>query len=158
MSTCISEGNDMILRDLSIGDNVAVDGVYRNGSVAPRIHRCRIARNSTAARRWGSLVDSFVNLETHCELAVSWVVILWWVMWTASVCKRWNKRLLPGKWIFTASDASLVTSLRGDWTVNGVTTIAEYDRLNPVQSVPLTYAHTNLRYLRSGSWGRWAIF
>lgn len=167
--TCISEGNDMILRDLSIGDSVAVDGVCL--TVMEVLPQGFIAAASPETLRRTTLGqqldDSFVNLETALRVGsklgghfvmghVDGIGRLQAVEQTAT---SWEMK-------FTASDA-LVPSEgsspiaryivpKGSIAVNGVSlTIAEYDPDSiqfKVAVIPLTYAHTNLRTLRPGSW------
>jgi len=55
--------------DLAIGDSVAVDGVCRDGGVAPEVYRCRISetlRRTTLGQL--QMDDGFVNLETSLRV------------------------------------------------------------------------------------------
>lgn len=158
--TCVSEGSDIILQDLSIGDSVAVDGVCL--SVMEVLPQGFIAAASPETLRRTTLAqqleDSFVNLETALRVGsklgghfvmghVDGIGRLQAVEQTAT---SWEMN-------FTASDAiARYIVPKGSIAVNGVSlTIAEYDPDSiqfKVAVIPLTYAQTNLRDLRPGSW------
>jgi len=157
--TCMSESTDLILQNLAIGDSVAVDGVCL--TVMEVLPQGFIAAASPETLRRTTLgqqiEDGFVNLETSLRVGsklgghfvmghVDGIGRLQAVEQTAN---SWEMS-------FTASDriARYIVP-KGSIAVNGVSlTIAEYDpglSWFKVAVIPLTYAHTNFRYLRPGS-------
>ena len=160
--TCVTQPeSDVIWRDLAIGDSVAVDGVcltvmkvLPQGFIAAASPET--LRRTTLGQR--QLDDGFVNLETSLRVGsklgghfvmghVDGIGCLQAIEQTAT---SWEIS-------FTAPDAiARYIVPKGSIAVNGVSlTVADYaPGLNwfKVAVIPLTYAETNLRYLRPGSW------
>lgn len=158
--TCVGEEKDLILRDLTIGDSVAVDGVCLTvmeilaaGFVAAASPET-LSRTTLGQRQAD---DGFVNLETSLRVGsklgghfvmghVDGVGHLQTVEQTAT---SWE--------ISFTTDQAIARYIvpKGSIAVNGVSlTIADYDQALKefkVAVIPHTYAQTNLRYLRSGS-------
>lgn len=156
--TCVLAA-DVILRDLSIGDSVAVDGVCLTVmEVLPQGFIAAASPETLRRTTLGQLDDGFVNLETALRVGgklgghfvmghVDGIGCLQAVEQTAT---SWEM-------IFRADEAiARYIVPKGSIAVNGVSlTIAEYDSSSmqfKVAVIPLTYAHTNLRDLRIGSW------
>lgn len=158
--TCASEGADVILQDLAIGDSVAVDGVCL--TVTEVLPQGFIAAASPETLRrttlgQGQSEDYFVNLETSLRVGsklgghfvmghVDGIGCLQAVEQTAT---SWEMS-------FTAPDAiARYIVPKGSIAVNGVSlTVADYEpglSWFKAAVIPLTYAETNLRYLRQGS-------
>lgn len=150
----------MILQDLAIGDSVAVDGVCL--TVTEVLPQGFIAAASPETLRrttlgQGQSEDYFVNLETSLRVGsklgghfvmghVDGIGCLQAVEQTAT---SWEMS-------FTAPDAiARYIVPKGSIAVNGVSlTVADYDpglSWFKAAVIPLTYAETNLRYLRPGS-------
>ena len=158
--TCMSEGSDVILRDLSIGDSVAVDGVCL--TVMEVLPQGFIAAASPETLRRTTLGqqldDSFVNLET--ALRVGSKLGGHFVMGHVDGSGRLQaveQTATSWEMTFTASDAlARYIVPKGSIAVNGVSlTIEEYDPVSiqfKAEVIHLTYAQTNLRLLRPGSW------
>lgn len=156
--TCVLS-SDVILRDLSIGDSVAVDGVCLTVmEVLPQGFIAAASPETLRRTTLGQLDDGFVNLETALRVGgklgghfvmghVDGIGCLQAVEQTAT---SWEM-------IFRA-DGAITRYIvpKGSIAVNGVSlTIAEYDSSSmqfKVAVIPLTYAHTNLRDLRIGRW------
>jgi len=159
--TCVSEEKDVILRDLAIGDSVAVDGVcltvmevLPQGFIAAASPET--LRRTTLGQR--QMDDGFVNLETSLRVGsklgghfvmghVDGVGCLQTLEQTAT---SWEMS-------FTTTEAiARYIVPKGSIAINGISlTIADYNSaLNcfTVAVIPLTYAQTNLRYLLPGSW------
>lgn len=157
--TCVTQPAEVILKDLAIGDSVAVDGVCL--TVVEILPQGFIAaaspetlRRTTLGQR---LDEGFVNLETSLRVGgkLGGHFVMGHVDGTG--------RLLSLEQTSTSWEMSFTTSEtiaryivpKGSIAVNGVSlTIAEYEpELSQfkVAVIPLTYDHTNLRYLRPGS-------
>lgn len=158
--TCMSQTTDL-LHDLAIGDSVAVDGVcltvmevLSQGFTAAASPET--LRRTTLGQR--QLDNGFVNLETSLRVGsklgghfvmghVDGIGCLQTVEQTAT---SWEMS-------FTTTDAiARYIVPKGSIAVNGVSlTIADCDLEGgwfKVAVIPLTYAETNLRDLRPGSW------
>lgn len=159
--TCVTQPDDVILRDLAIGDSVAVDGVCL--TVMEVLNQGFIAAASPETLRRTTLgqrhIDNgFVNLET--SLRVGSKLGGHFVMGHVDGVGRLQaleQTATSWEMSFTAADAiARYIVPKGSIAVNGVSlTVAEYEPgLNWFKAavIPLTYAETNLRYLRPGSW------
>lgn len=157
--TCSHDSCDAILQDLAIGDSVAVDGVCL--TVMEVLQRGFVATASPETLRrttLGQHLDRFVNLEAALRVGsklgghfvmghVDGVGCLQTVEQTAT---SWEMA-------FTAPDAiARYIVPKGSIAVNGVSlTIADWNpaiNLFKVAIIPLSYAETNLQYLRPGDW------
>jgi riboflavin synthase len=158
--SCEREEKDVILRDLAIGDSVSVDGVCLTVmSVLPQGFIAAASPETLSRTTLGQrqIDDGFVNLETSLRVGsklgghfvmghVDGIGCLQEVEQTAT---SWEMS-------FTTTDAiARYIVPKGSIAVNGVSlTIADYDPAQnwfKVAVIPLTYADTNLRYLRPGS-------
>lgn len=157
--TCVSQTSEVILRELAIGDSVAVDGVCL--TVMEVLPQGFVAAASPETLRRTTLgqrqVEEYVNLETALRVGsklgghfvmghVDGIGCLQGLEQTAT---SWEMS-------FTASEAiARYIVPKGSIAVNGVSlTIANYDpglKEFKVAVIPLTYAQSNLRYLRPGS-------
>lgn len=157
---CVHDDGGAILQDLAIGDSVAVDGVCL--TVIEVLAQGFVATASPETLRRTTLgrqtPDSFVNLEAALRVGsklgghyvmghVDGVGCLQTVEQTAT---SWEMA-------FTAPDAiARYIVPKGSIAVNGVSlTVADWNpaiNLFKVAVIPLTYAETNLQYLRPGSW------
>ena len=159
--TCVSEAADEILRDLAIGDSVAVDGVcltvmevLSQGFIAAASPET--LRRTTLGQR--QLDNNFVNLET--ALRVGSKLGGHFVMGHVDGIGRLQaleQTATSWEMSFTAPSAiARYIVPKGSIAVNGVSlTVADYDPAMGVFKaavIPLTYEQTNLRYLRPGSW------
>lgn len=160
-TSCVSEGADVLLRDLAIGDSVAVDGVCL--TVMEVLPQGFIAAASPETLRrttlgQGQSEDCFVNLETSLRVGsklgghfvMGHVDGIGYLQALEQTATSWEIS-------FTAPDAiARYIVPKGSIAVNGVSlTVADYDpdlSWFKVAVIPLTYAQTNLRYLRPGSW------
>lgn len=159
--TCVTQPSDVILRDLAIGDSVAVDGVCL--TVMEVLPQGFIAAASPETLRRTTLGErqmdnGFVNLETSLRVGsklgghfvmghVDGIGCLQALEQTAT---SWEMS-------FTAPHAiARYIVPKGSIAVNGISlTVADYDpglSWFKAAVIPLTYDQTNLRYLRSGSW------
>jgi riboflavin synthase len=159
--SCLSEGADGVVRDLAIGDSVAVDGVCL--TVMEVLPQGFIAAASPETLRrttlgQGQSEDCFVNLETSLRVGsklgghfvMGHVDGIGYLQALEQTATSWEIS-------FTAPDAiARYIVPKGSIAVNGVSlTVADYDpdlSWFKVAVIPLTYAQTNLRYLRPGSW------
>lgn len=167
--SCQTHTSDVILRDLAIGDSVAVDGIcltveeiLHSGFVATAsdetLHRTTLGQQQQAA--------PYVNLETSMRVGsklgghfvtghIDGIGCLqelvqtpnsWEMCFTApaSLTHQWQHQI------------SRYIVLKGSIAVNGVSlTIADCDRhcsWFKVAVIPHTYAQTNLSHLGIGSW------
>jgi len=158
--TCVSGATDFILQDLAIGDSVAVDGVcltvmevLPQGFIAAASPET--LRRTTLGQR--QMDDGFVNLETSLRVGsklgghfvmghVDGIGCLQALEQTAT------------SWEMSFSTTEAIARYivpKGSIAVNGVSlTISTYEPARDwfqVAVIPLTYAETNLRFLRSGS-------
>lgn len=157
--TCTSKDKDVILRDLAIGDSVAVDGVCL--TVVEVLPQGFTAAASPETLRRTTLEqqreDSFVNLETSLRVGsklgghfvMGHVDGIGYLQAVEQTATSWELT-------FSASEAiARYIVPKGSIAVNGVSlTIAEYypDLMQfKVAVIPLTYAHTNLADLQPGS-------
>ena len=158
--TCVTEEKDVILRDLAIGDSVAVDGVcltvmevLPQGFIAAASPET--LRRTTLGQR--EMDDGLVNLETSLRVGsklgghfvmghVDGVGHLQALEQTAT---SWEMSFT------TTKTLSRYIVSKGSIAVNGISlTIAEYDPAQDwfkVAVIPHTYAQTNLRDLLPGS-------
>ncbi len=158
--TCVGEEKDLILRDLAIGDSVAVDGVCLTvvevlgaGFIAAASPET-LSRTTLGQRQAD---DGFVNLESSLRVGsklgghfvmghIDGVGCMQTVEQTAT---SWEIGFTT-----TAAIARYIVP-KGSIAVNGISlTIADYQPEQhwfKVAVIPLTYAQTNLCYLRSGS-------
>lgn len=167
--SCLTTDVDLILRDLAIGDSVAVDGIcltveeiLRQGFVATAsdetLYRTTLGQREQAA--------DYVNLETSvrvgsklgghfvtghidgigCLQASVQTPNSWEMCFTApaSLTNQWQRQI--ARYIVP----------KGSVAVNGVSlTIADCDPDSSwfkVAVIPHTYAQTNLSHLEIGSW------
>lgn len=156
---CVSADNDVILHDLAIGDSVAVDGVCLTVmEVLPQGFTAAASpetlRRTTLEQQIG---DGFVNLETSLRVGskLGGHFVMGHVDGIGSL-QEVEQTATSWEMSFTTTDAiARYIVPKGSIAVNGVSlTIAEYNsELNEfkVAVIPLTYADTNLRYLRPGS-------
>lgn len=157
--TCVTQPADVILRDLAIGDSVAVDGVcltvmevLPQGFVAAASPET--LRRTTLGQR---MEDQFVNLETSLRVGgkLGGHFVMGHVDGTGRLLTL-EQTSTSWEMTFTAPEAiARYIVPKGSIAVNGVSlTIAEYEpellRFK-VAVIPLTYAETNLRDLRPGS-------
>lgn len=159
--SCISDSSDLIMRDLTIGDSVAVDGVcltveeiLKDGFIVTAspetVRRTTLGQEQTDQR--------IVNLET--SLRVGSKVGGHFVMGHVDGVGRMlaaEETSTSWEMTFTAPEAiARYIVPKGSIAVNGISlTVAEYQPETmqfKVAVIPLTYAETNLRYLDSGSW------
>ncbi|MBV9387664.1 MAG: riboflavin synthase [Chroococcidiopsidaceae cyanobacterium CP_BM_ER_R8_30] len=159
--TCMSETAASILHDLAVGDSVAVDGVCLTVmEVLPQGFTAAASpetlRRTTLGQR--QLDNGFVNLEASLRVGsklgghfvMGHVDGLGCLQTVEQTATSWEMS-------FTTSDAiARYIVPKGSIAVNGVSlTIANCDldgRWFKVAVIPLTYAETNLRDLRAGSW------
>lgn len=159
--SCSRETKDAILRDLEIGDSVAVDGICLTVEEILPDGFVAAASPETLSRTTLGLAESeniWVNLETAVRVGsklgghfvtghVDGVGRLQAVEQTAN---SWEMS-------FTAPEqiARYIVP-KGSIAVNGVSlTVADCDPNGTwfkVAVIPLTYAQTNLCYLKNGSW------
>jgi riboflavin synthase len=159
--SCVSDSSDLIMRDLAIGDSVAVDGVcltveeiLKDGFIVTAspetVRRTTLGQEQTDQR--------IVNLET--SLRVGSKVGGHFVMGHVDGVGRMlaaEETSTSWEMTFTAPEAiARYIVPKGSIAVNGISlTVAEYQPETmqfKVAVIPLTYAETNLRYLDSGSW------
>lgn len=158
--TCLIQSDSGILHDLAIGDSVAVDGVCLTVmEVLPQGFIAAASPETLRRTTLGQLQmdDGFVNLETSLRVGsklgghfvmghVDGIGCLQALQETAT---SWEMS-------FTSPDAiARYIVSKGSIAINGVSlTVADYDSALSwfkVSVIPLTYAETNLRYLRPGS-------
>ncbi len=159
--TCLTEVDRLILRDIAIGDSVAVDGVcltvmdvLPQGFIAAASPET--LRRTTLGQR--QLDNGFVNLET--ALRVGGKLGGHFVMGHVDGIGRLQAlEQTATSWEISFTAPSAIARYivpKGSIAVNGVSlTVADYDPAMgwfKAAVIPLTYAQTNLRYLRSGSW------
>lgn len=158
--TCLTQPADIILQDLAVGDSVAVDGVcLTTEEVLPQGF---IATASPETLRRTTLGgeesgEKFVNLET--SLRVGSKVGGHFVMGHVDGVGRLQaveQTATSWEMSFTAPSAiARYIVPKGSIAINGISlTVAEYQpelAQFTVAVIPLTYAHTNLRYLQPGS-------
>lgn len=159
--TCVTKSSDIIMRDLALGDSVAVDGVcltveeiLKDGFIVTAspetIRRTTLGQEQTDQK--------YVNLET--SLRVGSKVGGHFVMGHVDgIGQLLTAEQTSTSWemTFTATEAiARYIVPKGSIAVNGISlTVAEYDPISSrfkVAVIPLTYAETNLHYLDSGSW------
>lgn len=157
--TCTSKDKDLILRDLAIGDSVAVDGVCLTVvEVLPQGFTAAASpetlRRTTLEQQIG---DGFVNLETSLRVGskLGGHFVMGHVDGIGSL-QEVEQTATSWEMSFTTSEAiARYIVPKGSIAVNGVSlTIAEYHpelKKFKVAVIPLTYADTNLRYLKPGS-------
>lgn len=157
--TCV-EAADFILRDLAIGDSVAVDGVCL--TVMEVLPQGFIAAASPETLRRTTLGqqqfdNGFVNLET--SLRVGSKLGGHFVMGHVDGvgCLQASEQTATS-WEMSFTYPSAIARYivpKGSIAVNGVSlTVADYDPDSSwfkVAVIPLTYCQTNLQYLRPGS-------
>lgn len=154
------EGTEVILHDTAIGDSIAVDGICL--TVIEVLPQGFIATASPETLRRTTLGqqrdDSFVNLETSLRVGskLGGHFVMGHVDGIGSL-QAVEQTATSWEMSFTTSDAiARYIVPKGSIAVNGVSlTIAEYEPdllWFKVAIIPLTYAQTNLRYLRPGSW------
>ena len=158
--SCVSEMAGL-LDDIAIGDSVAVDGVCLTVmEVLPQGFTAAASpetlRRTTLGQR--QLDNGFVNLETSLRVGsklgghfvLGHVDGIGYLQTVEQTATSWELS-------FTTTDAiARYIVPKGSIAVNGVSlTIADYDPTRcwfKVAVIPLTYAETNLRDLRPGSW------
>lgn len=159
--TPMSEAADPMLSDLAIGDSVAVDGVcltvmevLPQGFIAAASPET--LRRTTLGER--QLDNNFVNLETALRVGskLGGHFVMGHVDGIGSL-QALEQTATSWEMSFTAPSAiARYIVPKGSIAVNGVSlTIADYDPAIDwfkVAVIPLSYDHTNLRYLRPGSW------
>lgn len=158
--TCVGESKDLILRDLAIGDSVAVDGVcltvvevltqgFTAAASPETLRRTTLSQrqmdnglvNLEASLRVGSKLGGHFVMGhidgTGCLQAVEQTATSWEMSFTTT--EAIARYIVP----------------KGSIAVNGISlTIAEYQPeidWFKVAVIPHTYAQTNLCYLRPGS-------
>ncbi len=165
----LKNSSHAILSDLAIGDSVAVDGIcltvetiLANGFVAT-VSPETLSRSTLENRDRAS---KYVNLETSLRVGskigghfvTGHVDGIGCLRESLSTDRAWEMTFasppsLADRW--QDYIARLVIS-KGSISVNGISlTIAECDREGSwfkVAVIPLTYAETNLRYLKIGDW------
>lgn len=155
----VTQSSDVILRDLAIGDSVAVDGVCL--TVMEVLPQGFIAAASPETLRRTTLgqqqENGFVNLETSLRVGskVGGHFVMGHVDGVGCL-QTLEETATSWEMSFTAPSAiARYIVPKGSIAVNGVSlTIADYDSdLNWFKAavIPLTYAETNFRYLRPGS-------
>ncbi len=159
--TCVTDSSFAIVRDLAIGDSVAVDGVcltvesvLKDGFIATAspetLRRTTLGQEQTGQR--------YVNLEA--SLRVGSKVGGHFVMGHVDgIGKMLSVEQTATSWEMTFTNTGAIARYivpKGSIAVNGISlTVAEYQPETmqfKVAVIPLTYAETNLRYLSSGSW------
>lgn len=157
--TCVTQPSEVITKDLADGDSVAVDGicltveeVLANGFIATASPET--LRRTTLGQE--QIEQRYVNLET--SLRVGSKVGGHFVMGHVDgVGRMLSVEQTATSWEMTFSAASVARYIvpKGSIAVNGISlTVAEYEPelcQFKVAVIPLTYAETNLRYLRPGS-------
>ncbi len=156
--TC-SEGSDLILLDLAVGDSVAVDGVCLTVvEVLPEGFMAAASpetlRRTTLGQ--GQLENGWVNLET--SLRVGSKLGGHFVMGHVDGIGRLEEQeqtATSWEMSFTASpEITRYIVPKGSIAVNGVSlTVADHDPAQgwfKVAVIPHSYAQTNLRYLQPG--------
>ncbi|MGA9381736.1 MAG: riboflavin synthase [Phormidium sp.] len=158
--TCVQHTADLILKDLAIGDSVAVDGICLTVEEILSQGFLATASPETLSRTrlgWGKLEYNNVNLETSLRVGsklgghfvtghIDGVGCLQTVEQTAN------------SWEISFSARESVARYivpKGSITVNGVSlTVAESNTDGTwfkVAVIPHTYTHTNLHLLKNGS-------
>ena len=167
--SCSTAGSDLILKDLAIGDSVAVDGVCLTveeilakgfiAAVSPETLSRSTLGQQTFAETWVNLetslrvgskvgghfvtghVDGVGSLFSVEQAANSWEMIF---QAPTSLAALWHRQIAP------------YIVPKGSIAVNGVSlTVAECDfssRWFKVAVIPHTFEQTNLQQLKPGSW------
>ena len=158
--SCVSEQKDVILKELAIGDSVAVDGVCLSVmSVLPQGFIAAASPETLSRTTLGQrqIDDGFVNLETSLRVGskLGGHFVMGHVDGTGYL-QAVEQTATSWEMSFTTTDAiARYIVPKGSIAVNGVSlTIADNDPAQnwfKVAVIPLTYADTNLRYLRPGS-------
>ena len=159
--TRLTEADNSILHDIAIGDSVAVDGVcltvmevLPQGFIAAASPET--LRRTTLGQR--QLDNGFVNLEA--ALRVGSKLGGHFVMGHVDGIGRLQAlEQTATSWEISFTAPSAIARYivpKGSIAVNGISlTVANYDSAMgwfKAAVIPLTYAQTNLRYLRPGSW------
>ncbi len=158
--TCVTQSSELIMQDLAYGDSVAVDGVCL--TVEEILPRGFIATASPETLRRTTLGQEqsdqkYVNLEA--SLRVGSKIGGHFVMGHVDgIGRMMTVEQTATSWEMTFIAESAIARYivpKGSIAVNGISlTVAEYEpELSQfkVAVIPLTYADTNLRYLRPGN-------
>lgn len=157
--TCLPHSSKLIMQDIADGDSIAVDGVCLT---VEKILECGfIATASPETLRSTSLgqaqrEQNYVNLEA--SLRVGSKIGGHFVMGHVDGIGRMQtveQTATSWEMTFIAESAARYIVPKGSIAVNGISlTVAEYNEPESqfkVAVIPVTYAETNLRYLRPGS-------
>lgn len=159
--TCVTDSSNIIMRDLTLGDSVAVDGVcltveevLKDGFIATASPET-LRRTTLGQAQVG---QRYVNLEA--SLRVGSKVGGHFVMGHVDgIGQMLSAEQTATSWEITFTATMAIARYivpKGSIAVNGISlTVAEYQPETmqfKVAVIPLTYAETNLRYLNSGNW------
>ncbi|MGI8500960.1 MAG: riboflavin synthase [Hassallia sp.] len=156
--TCLPQSPELIMQDLACGDSIAVDGVCLT---VEEILECGfIATASPETLRRTTLgqesEQNYVNLETSLRVGgkIGGHFVMGHVDGTGRM-QAVEQTATSWEMTFIAESAARYIVPKGSIAVNGISlTVAEYEpELSQfkVAVIPVTYAETNLRYLRPGS-------
>ncbi len=165
--SCVSGNTDAILRDLTIGDSVAIDGVCLTAVEILSQGFVAIASPETLSRSTlGLKPNACVNIETSLRagsklgghFVTGHVDGIGSLVESVATANAWEMR-------FTAPPAAASVWQRqiapyivpkGSIAVNGISlTVADCDAVGnwfEVAVIPHSYSETNLRDLKPGSW------
>lgn len=157
--TCLPQSPELIMQDLAYGDSIAVDGVCL--TVEEILEGGFIATASPETLRRTTLGQqselSYVNLEASLRVGskIGGHFVMGHVDGTGRM-QTVQQTATSWEMTFIAENAiARYIVPKGSIAVNGISlTVAEYEpELSQfkVAVIPLTYAETNLRYLRPGS-------
>ena len=155
--SCVGNGSNLILTDLSLGDSVAVDGICLTVvEVLPRGFIAVASPETLDRTTLGRSEQNFVNLES--SLRVGSKLGGHFVMGHIDgIGYLQAKEQTATSWEMSFTTTSAIARYivpKGSIAVNGISlTIADYDDARSwfkVAVIPLTYAETNLRYLSPG--------
>jgi riboflavin synthase len=158
--TCVSKLSENIIKDLAYGDSVAVDGVCLTvEDILPQGFTASASGETLKRSTLGQQEDTkYVNLETSLRVGskvgghfvMGHVDGIGRLVSVEETTNSWEMTFLAPE----AIDQYIVP--KGSIAINGISlTVAEYQpnlMQFKVAVIPVTYADTNLRYLRPGSW------
>jgi riboflavin synthase len=159
--TCVSELSENIMKNLAYGDSVAVDGVCLTvEDILPQGFTATASPETLKRSNLGQQQEDtkYVNLETSLRVGskvgghfvMGHVDGIGRLVSAEETATSWEMTFIASE----AIDRYIVP--KGSIAINGISlTVAEYqsDLMQfKVAVIPVTYADTNLRYLRPGSW------
>lgn len=174
--TCVTDSSDVIMRDLAIGDSVAVDGVcltvesvLKDGFIATAspetLRRTTLGQEQTGQRYVNLEASLRVGSKVGGHFVMGHVDGIGKMLSVEQTARQSPQRGEPPQgaastsWEMTFTATGAIARYivpKGSIAVNGISlTVAEYQPETmqfKVAVIPLTYAETNLHYLSSGSW------